>query len=441
MTASRRSSSIPLFLAFSGAVVGVVISRLPALALLGVAGAGVAMVGVIWPITLVAGMITAVLFDSVGATGFAVAQLPVTASKLSVLGGLGLWAVHVVLGRAPPVRWHPVLGAMIGVVVMTTVSVAIANCMWIGKYTLFGMAMMTVLVAFVYTVLVDSELAGLYRFLAVILLALFLLSVAPSAGGRASGTFGDPNEWATLVLLLTPTALGGLAGDRSFLARPLRILLLLLGPVVVLRSGSRTAFVVLVLVMPPALYMLRRHRWELLVSGVLAASAAPFVMSLSATLDRLRSLLGNLKGSAVVSDVSLNERTELLHQGLDLFRDNWLLGSGPGTFSRATGFLSTYGEFRPAHNTYLEVASEQGVVGLIPFAFFFVMVILTLWRGYRAARTPMHEGRVLGVSIGLGAVALMAGTLGLITFSMAYLVLGLGLAVATQAGETHVQRG
>jgi hypothetical protein len=34
-------------------------------------------------------------------------------------------------------------------------------------------------------------------------------------------------------------------------------------------------------------------------------------------------------------------------------------------------------------------------------------------------------------------VALMAATLGLLTFSMAYLVLGLALAVVHQAGGTH----
>jgi hypothetical protein len=42
------------------------------------------------------------------------------------------------------------------------------------------------------------------------------------------------------------------------------------------------------------------------------------------------------------------------------------------------------------------------------------------------------------MSIGLGSFALMSATLGVLTFSMAYLVLGLGLAVATQARGPHV---
>ena len=46
---------------------------------------------------------------------------------------------------------------------------------------------------------------------------------------------------------------------------------------------------------------------------------------------------------------------------------------------------------------------------------------------------------MLGVSFGLIAVVLMAGTLGLLTFSMAFLALGLALAVAAQAQGTHVR--
>jgi putative inorganic carbon (HCO3(-)) transporter len=423
--------------AWMGAAVGAVVAVKPLLVVLAVVGGSVALIGVLFPSTLVVGMFVGMLFDRIGVTGMDVAQLPVTASKLSVLGGLGLWTVRAGLGGGTLVRWHPVIGAMLGVVAMTAISVAIADCMVVGKYDLFGLAMVTVLVGFVYTVLVEARLSPVYRVLAAILVGICLLSLAPSSTGRTTGTFGDPNEWATLVLLLTPTLLGGLAGDRHWSAWPLRMLLLLLAPLMVLRSGSRSAFVVALLVAPGCVYLLRHRLRELLASGALGLGALPFVMDLGTTWERLMSLVGNIKGSAVVHDYSLEERGELFRQGVDLFRDNWLLGSGPGTFARATGFVSEFGELRPAHNTYLEVASEQGVVGLVPFAILFAVVIWTLWRGYREALDEAWRGRVLGVSIGLASVALMAATLGLLTFSMAYLVLGLALAVVHQAGGTH----
>jgi O-antigen ligase len=436
MTASWALPAKRCLPACIGVPVGVAVALQPALCLLAMVAGAVALVGLLFPTTLVAGMFLGMLFDKLGVTGMNVAQLPVTASKLAVLGGLGLWAVRVALGGGQVVRWHPVIGALVGIVAMTAFSVARANCMFVGKYDLFGLAMVTVMVAFVYTVLVHARLAGLYRFLGVVFVGICLLSLAPSSSGRVSGTFGDPNEWGTLVLLLTPTILGGIAEDRHWIARPLRVLLLLLAPLMILRTGSRSAFVAALVVVPTCLYLLRSQRGELLASFGVVLAALPFAIDLSTTFERLRSLVGNLQGRAVVSDYSLEERGELFRQGVDLFSQHWLLGTGPGTFARATGFISDYGELRPAHNTYLEVACEQGVVGLAAFAVLVVVIARTLWQGYRSTHSEASRSRILGVSIGLGSVALMAATLGLLTFSMAYLVLGLALAVVTQAGGT-----
>lgn len=440
MTALRALPLARTLPAWLGGVVGLAVASRPLLVVVGLVGAGVAAVGLAIPTSLVGFMFLAVLFDRMGVTGMNLASFPITASKLSVLGGLGLWSLRAGLGRDPFLRWHPVFWALLGIVVMTLVSVSFHDCMSSGKYTLFGLAMMTVLVSFVYTVLAEAPLEGLYRFLGAVMVAVCLMSLAPTAGGRASGTFGDPNEWGTMVLLLTPAILGGLTGDRHALAKPLRLVLFLLAPLMIMRTGSRSAFVVGVVIVPCCAYLLRQHRRELTVSIALAAIAAPFAVGISATIERLRGLVGNLQGTAVIPDTSLDERTELMRQGWDLFVDNWLIGSGPGTFPEATGFLSTMGEFRPAHNSYMEIICEQGVIGLIPFAILAAVVAMTLWRGYRSARDEASRNRVLGVSFGLVAVALMAGTLGLLTFSMAYLTLGLALAVANQAERTHVRK-
>lgn len=437
MTAARSLSPVYTLPALLGAGVGIAAATRPLLLLLGVAAAGVGLVTLLFPTSIVGLMFTAVLFDQLGVTGMNLDEFPITASKLSVLGGLGVWTVRAALGGGPLVRWHPVLSAMLGVVAVTAISVAIHNSLSVGKFTLAGLAMVTVLVGFVYTVLAEAPLHNLYRALAAILVGVCLLSLAPASGGRSSGTLGDPNEWATMVLLLTPTLLGGLAEDRLSLARLLRVSLLLLAPLVILRTGSRSAFVVGLVVFPGCVYLLRRRRAELAAGLSLAAVATPFAIGLSATLERMQKLADNLTGAAVLPDTSLEERSELFRQAVDLFREHWLLGTGPGTFARASGFLSDYGRFRPAHNSYLEVLCEQGIVGLVPFAILGAVVVRTLWRGHRAAPDAASRSRVLGVSFGLVAVVLMAGTLGLLTFSMAYLVLGLALVVATQAEGNH----
>ena len=420
-----------------GLATGLAVSQQPLLLIAAGLGVGLLAVSLRSPSWLVLGMFLGILFDRIGATGAEVANLPITASKLSVLGSIGVWGVVSWLGPSRPVRWHPVLSAMVAVVATVAACIAWSGSMENGRFTLFGLGMMTVLVGLVYAVLADRPLEPLYRSLGVAVCAALAMSVLRSGGvgeaGRASGTMGDPNEWATMVLLLGPLLLGGVAEDRHWSARPLRLALLLLVPLAVLLSGSRASVVVGALVAPGCIYLVRRHRGELLACGALAVAAAPFALSLAPTLGRLRSLVENFQGGAVVRDQSLSERMELLRQGQQLFLDNWFIGVGPGNFAEASGFISENGRLRPAHNTYLEIASEQGLVGLLPAAIFVLVVASTLYGGYRGARRERDRARILGASLGLGAVALMAATLGLLTFSMAYLVLGVTLAVVAQS--------
>ncbi len=416
-----------------GLCAGAGVALAPTLAPVGFAGVAAAWLGVAYPPLLVLGMWAGMLLDRLGATGMNVGLIPVTASKLTVLGSIGLWALHSALARAPLVRWHPVLTAMLGFLASTAVSIALSNGMEYGVFVLSGLGMVTVLVALVYAVLAEAPLTMLYRALGCGFAVALLASLRAPGTDRSAGTMGDPNEWATLVLLLTPFLLGGLADDEHVLARGLRMALVGLAPLAVLHSESRAALVFGMVVGPICLYMLRRRVGELAVCAGAGILVAPLVLDLDAMLYRFQQLVANFRGGAVVQDASLEERSELFRQGKQLFLDHWLIGAGAGSFEKATGFVSHTGELRPAHNTYLEIASEQGVIGLIPAGIFLLTVAVTLRDGFRAARSERHRNRVLGVAIGLGALCLMAATLGLLTFSMAYLVLGFGLAVVHQA--------
>ncbi|GDX81683.1 hypothetical protein LBMAG42_34940 [Deltaproteobacteria bacterium] len=419
-----------------GVILGLAVAIQPKLTLAALVGLALGGVGVVMPPALVAFMFLGMLMDRAGVTGMKLGAFPVTASKLSVLGGIGMWLVHAGIYGARPLRWHPVLTAMAGVIGTMAVCIAYANSMAEGKFSLYGVMMMTVMVALVYASLAEASLTALYRFLSGIFLLALLASVrgpGSAEGGRVAGTMGDPNEWATMVLLLAPFLLGGLADDDHGVARLLRTALVALAPLAILRSESRTALVVGTLISPACLYVLRRHRGELAFCGGAALFAAPFVIDLDTALHRFNQLVANLQGAAVVQDQSLEERSELFRQGVQLFKDHWFIGAGPGNFSTATGFVSHTGSFRPAHNTYLEIASEQGIVGLTPTIIFLWTVAASLRAAWKDATRDEDRNRIVGVAAGLGALALMAATLGLLTFSMAYLVLGFGLAVVYQA--------
>jgi hypothetical protein len=408
-------------------------------------GGVAAALGVARPTLLVAGMFLGMLFDRAGVTGMKVDAFPITASKLAVLGSVGVWVLRVGVTRVAPVRWHPVLSAMLGMVIVSAISIAATGSMTNGKFVVFGLGMMLVMVGLVYAVLAEAELRGLYRFVALCLCAAVALSVARAGGSgeaaRASGTMGDPNEWATVVLLLTGLSLGGLAGDPHRLAPLLRVAVLLAAPLAVLRSESRSALVAMLIVAPGWIWLLRGRQRELGVVGALAAVGGVALLDLEHSLRRFQAILDRIGGAPAAYDPSLEERSELFRQGVDLFRDNWFLGAGPGNFAKATGFVSLEGRLRPAHNTYLEMAGEQGVVGLMALGIFALTVAWTLREGLRTATTEERHARVLGVALGLGGVGLMAATLGLLTFAMAWLVLGFGLAVVEQAGREDAEGG
>lgn len=420
-----------------GLLAGAAAAIQPTLTAVAAVGLVCTLVALRWPTLLVVAMYAGILFDRLGVTGAKLGDFPITASKLSVLATIGLWTAHAGLSGARFVRWHAVQNAMLGVIGVTAVGIALANSMSTGKFTLYGLLMMTVMVTVVYAILAEARLEPLYRGLAAVLLAALVASVSrpnvPGADGRVSGTMGDPNEWATTVLLLAPLLLGGLVGDDRRVGQLLRVGLVALVPLGILRSESRAALVVLTLVLPGCLYLMRSRRDEVLACGGLAVAAAPFLIDLDTALGRFWKLLDNLQGGAAVEDESLEERSELFRQGVQLFKDHWFIGAGPGNFETATGFVSHEGTLRPAHNTYLEIASEQGIVGLSAAFVFLGTVAWSLHRGWKGARTERDRSRVLGAALGLGAFALMAATLGLLTFAMGYLALGFTLAVLHQA--------
>ncbi len=391
-----------------------------------------------WPPVLVAFSFMAMIFDKAGLTGAKVADFPVTASKLAVGGSMAMWAAYTALTRERPLRWHPVLTAMLAMALAALVSATHANAMKVAKFVIFGLLMMNAMVALTYTMLAEQPLRGLYKFMAAFFVLVLVIAVVSAGGGageaaRGTGTMGDPNEWATMVMLLTPLLLGGLADEPGWAGSGLRLSLLGLAPLSVLQTESRAALLCSVFVVPGVLWILRSRRGELAAIGLAGAIGAPLMLDLDAMFDRFGALVGRAGGQGGVDDASLDERTVLLKQGLDLFRDHWAMGSGPGSFGKATGYLSPEGKFRPAHNTYLETAGEQGLLGLVPLALFGVAIVVTVWFAWGAARNEQARARVLGAGLGIGAVALMAATLGLLTFAMFYLMLGVLLAVAHQA--------
>lgn len=166
-----------------------------------------------------------------------------------------------------------------------------------------------------------------------------LLGTSSVAKGRVRyrGSLADPNELALVVGSALP--FGFALHERKRTKARLLLLLSILGLAgwAIIRTESRGGQLVFATVM--GLYFIRRLRiWGAIVGCVVAL---PVV------------LLGGRSGAS--ADASAMQRVEAWYEAIDLVRFSPVLGVGPGLF--------TDYHYLTAHNAYLLVVAETGIVG------------------------------------------------------------------------------
>ena len=127
-----------------------------------------------------------------------------------------------------------------------------------------------------------------------------------------------------------------------------------------------------------------------------------------------------------------------------MIRDNPWLGIGWGAFEKAYPRYMIMGGYpvKLAHNDYMQVWAETGIVGLNAFVGLWLVFLYSFWRKLRSAAT----GELRGIACGLGAgvIGFMAHSLldfNLYLPALAYYLFALlGLLVAVPTGEEAVDR-
>lgn len=207
---------------------------------------------------------------------------------------------------------------------------------------------------------------------------------------RLSGPIGEQNRYAQVLLALIPLAVyeirqhgRSLAGGAASVAG-----VLILGGMTL--TYSRGAMVGLALI-AVAMLMLGYVRGKRLVVVVLLAGVG--VLTAGPTLiDRVASLAAVEDAFApddTSGDGSLRFRATVNLAAWNVFMDHPLLGVGPGHFeaeysasyANETGLDSfPSASQRPAHNLYLGIAADFGILGLTAFLFAIGVVGVRLFR-------------------------------------------------------------
>lgn len=194
-------------------------------------------------------------------------------------------------------------------------------------------------------------------------------------GYRIMGTYGDPNFFAQVMLVIIPIALNRLLYEKKGILKVLAGWSLAVSFLTVVFTFSRGGFLALCVVLG-LLVLWRKPPLVALLSGLLIlVLLIPF---LPATyFERIETILEYLpfQGADVRTEVSFRGRMSEYAVGFRMFRDNPVLGIGYDNYaanyldySMRIGLDPRRTE-RSAHSLYLEVLAEQGLLGLLLFGF------------------------------------------------------------------------
>lgn len=205
---------------------------------------------------------------------------------------------------------------------------------------------------------------------------------------RLAGPYGNPNAYAQVLVVIVPLALDRLWHEKKIQYRFLAGYIFVVCTLAIFFTYSRNGFVTLIMTIG-FLFIMRRPKFVslaiTLLSGIILLQFLPVSYA-----ERISTLFQFSTGSTTqVADESFRGRISENVAAWMMFKDNPLFGVGLDNFqvnyqdySRQIG-LDTRREERSPASFYLELLSEQGLVGALLYLVFIGLVFRGLWLSYK----------------------------------------------------------
>lgn len=234
----------------------------------------------------------------------------------------------------------------------------------------------------------------------------------------SAGDWVNPNTLTASLFL--PIALS-MAGSGSVAGRASNVLALAVMLLAVLAAQSRAGIVAIVLMLLILAYRFKaRMLGVVVVVGILVVTA----------WDLLLGLVARFSAEALLTGEG---RTFIWGYALDALSEFWLSGSGIGTFTSISAELGLgAGRYATAdaHNVYVQIAVELGVLGMLLFLVAMAVLIASLGRVSGRSETPFPPLCLQATLIGL----LVYGAFhGLMRQKFFWLVIGLSTVILVRA--------
>ncbi len=208
---------------------------------------------------------------------------------------------------------------------------------------------------------------------------------------RMRGFSTDPNYFAITLVMIIPLIFTLLVKEIIIWKRIALSVLFLLFFMGIVFSYSRGGVVGLVSVLGILLFN-RRNLKRNLLSIFLIAFVLSQVVPPQFWL-RVKSIVN------FQADLSIIKRLMLFKTGISMFLHHPFLGIGWGNFVNASeGYIGLFGGL--AHNMYLEVLAEMGVIGFIPFIGIIWLALRNFQKG-SVGFSDLQEFEMLAISRGL----------------------------------------
>lgn len=233
---------------------------------------------------------------------------------------------------------------------------------------------------------------------------------------RLAGPIGEQNRYAQVLLVLIPLGIGFAVRRRRTGERVVALAasgLIIAGTLLTYSRGAAVALVgVLALMLLLRFVRLRAVLLAVAAVVVVAFLVAPGFFTRVASLQGLEALTSDT--SSASADGSLQGRAALSLGAWQAFVDHPLTGVGPGlfaadysaTYANDTGihhFLSS-SQF-PAHNLYLGIAADMGLLGLVSFLAVLGVTGALLWRERLRWMGVRDDYAYLATAMGLSLAA------------------------------------
>jgi putative inorganic carbon (hco3(-)) transporter len=263
-------------------------------------------------------------------------------------------------------------------------------------------------------------------------------TLGTTAQYRLAGNIGEKNRYAQIMLMLVPLGLFMAIGERSRIRRALALGaagVTSLGVALTFSRGAAVGFVLLFGIMLLMGYLKWKHMLAVVLGAAIVLAAVPVYTERLAELVAVSESVGDT--GIDQADGAIQSRVTEGLAALLAWADHPVLGVGPGEFPQ---YYRQYADVvgirvkavdREAHNLYLGMAAELGLIGLTVFLIIVGLTLRDLARARRAVRP--HDSLMADITTGfmLSIVAYLATGIFLHMSFIRYFWLMLALAAAS----------